>query len=585
MRSTGWLVIVALAACGDNEDNEVDGPPTIAPLALTTAEDTPVTGTVDAHDARGAILAIELGTAQHGSVTTINNVVTYTPTANYSGNDSISVHVSDGTKTADATIEITITPVNDPPIAGDVSLAAQEDTPLVTAQSTLIAAASDIESDLLTISAVGTALHGTVAITGSDVTFTPDHDYNGPASYKFTVSDGNATSIGTVSIAVGGQNDPPLAVDDTASTPEDIALVIAGTVLTVNDTDTENQTLTVTAVANPTHGTVALDAGTVTFTPEANFDGTTAGFDYTISDGSLTDIGHVTVTVTPIDDGPTADDDTLDGTEDTPQTILGTTLTANDIDIDSATLTVTAAGNATHCTVSVSGGNVTFTPESNFSGTATFEYTVSDGTLTDVGLVTVSVAPVDDAPVAVDDSVPGSEDTPQTILGATLLVNDTDIEGDTLTITAVGNATNCTVNLTGGNVSFTPASNFNGPATFEYTISDGSKTDVGLVTVAVAPVNDGPLAVDDTDSTELNTIIQIQTTTLLTNDNDIDGPALSVVSVQNAQHCIADLVGTTITLTPETDFIGTATFEYVVSDGEFSDVGQVTVVHHRRVRR
>lgn len=567
-------MIVALAACGDNAAKE--GPPTIAALALTTAEDTPVTATVDAHDARGAALAIELGTPKHGTVAHVNSVVTYTPEANYNGSDSISVHVSDGAQTADATIDITITAVNDPPVAGDVMLAAAEDTPLVTAQSTLIAAASDVDADHLTISEVSSAVHGTVAITGSDVTFTPEHNFNGAASYQFAVSDGTAVSTATVSITVGGVNDPPVAVDDTLTTPEEVPLVVAGTVLTANDTDAESQTLTVTAVANPTHGTVALDAGTVTFTPDANFDGA-AGFDYTVSDGAATGGGHVTVTVTDVNDAPLAVDDALNGTEDTVQTIPGATLTANDTDIDSTILTVTAVGNAAHCTVSVSDGNVTFTPEPNFNGAATFEYTVSDGTLTDIGLVTVSVAAVDDAPSAVADALIGSEDTAQTILGTALTANDTDIEGDALTVTAVGNATHCTVTVTGGDVSFTPDPDFAGDATFEYTVSDGTLTAVGRVTVAVAPVDDGPVAVDDLATTEANLELPIATATLVANDIDIDGPALSVAAVQNPQHGTAVLVGTTITFTPEADFIGDATFEYVVTDGLLTDVGQVTV--------
>lgn len=91
-------------------------------------------------------------------------------------------------------------------------------------------------------------------------------------------------------------NTPPVAVDDSLSTPQNQALVVAESVLTANDIDTDP--LTVTAVSNPTNGTVGLVSGTITFTPDTNFTGI-AGFDYTVSDGTATDTGRVTVTVTP----------------------------------------------------------------------------------------------------------------------------------------------------------------------------------------------------------------------------------------------------------------------------------------------
>ncbi len=90
---------------------------------------------------------------------------------------------------------------------------------------------------------------------------------------------------------------------------------------------------------------------------------------------------------------------------------------------------------------------MTFTPAANYTGAASFEYTVSDGALTDTGLVTVTVTGANDAPVAVDDVATTPEDTAVAIAAATLLANDTDLDGDTLTVTAVGTAVNGTVSL------------------------------------------------------------------------------------------------------------------------------------------
>lgn len=476
---TLFMMGIVLAACNDGDPD-----PIVTVPKLTTAEDASVTGQVDARDGDGNVLAFELGTPQHGSVTQANNVVTYTPAANYNGTDSILVHVSDGMKTADATIEITVTPVNDPPVAGAVSLAAKEDMPLVTAQAMLIGAASDLDGDSLTISGVRNAMHGMVAITGSDVTFIPDPEFSGAASYEFMVSDGKATSLATVSIAVGGLNDPPVAIGDTATTLPDMPLVIPAADLAKNDTDVEGQTLAVTEVSNPVNGMVELKDGAVTFTPGQHFIGI-ATFDYKVSDGADTAVGQVTVTV---DHPPAVVDDSDTTPEDMPLVVPAADLANNDTDVDGQTLTVTQVSNPTHGTVELKDGTVTFTPDANFNGDATFDYQVSDGIATAVGHATVTVMPVNDPPGAVADALTGTVDTTQMIPGTILTTNDTDIDSDPkmLAVAAVDKGNHCTVTVSDGVVTFIPEAGFTGDATFEYTVSDGTDTATGQVTVTVS---------------------------------------------------------------------------------------------------
>ena len=187
-----------------------------------------------------------------------------------------------------------------------------------------------------------------------------------------TVSDGNQTVTGpTWSFTTAATGTPPAAGDSTASTSEDTAVTVTQAALLANDTDPDSNPLTVIAASNATNGTAVSNAnGSVTFTPAANFNGT-AGFDYTVSDGLLTDIGHVTVTVTPVNDAPVAVDDTATTSEDTAITVTQTTMVANDTDVEGSTRTVTAASNATGGTaVRQSNGSVIFTPTANFSGTA-----------------------------------------------------------------------------------------------------------------------------------------------------------------------------------------------------------------------
>src|SRR6185436_2106059 len=210
-----------------------------------------------------------------------------TPAANYNGPDSFTVAVSNGVGQASAQIDITVRPVNDPPTAVADSFAATEDTPLVRTVAALLMNDSDIDGDTLTVTSVQSPRNGTVSMVGTDVTFTPAANFNGMASFQYTVSDGKATSTTTVMINVGGANDAPVATDDAATTAEDTAASIAAATLVTNDTDPDGQTLTVMAVGNPTNGTVSLNGNMITFTPNANFNGA-ASFEYTVTDGAAT---------------------------------------------------------------------------------------------------------------------------------------------------------------------------------------------------------------------------------------------------------------------------------------------------------
>ncbi|HDM8162029.1 TPA: tandem-95 repeat protein, partial [Vibrio harveyi] len=157
----------------------------------------------------------------------------------------------------------------------------------------------------------------------------------------------------------------------------------------------------------------------------------------------------------------------------------------------------------------------------NFNGDATISYTISDGQLTDDTTVAVTVNPVNDAPVAVNDTVSTDEDTAVTI---DVLANDSDPENDTLTITAASvPAEQGTVTIVDGKLVFTPAENFNGDATISYTISDGQLTDDATVAVTVNPIQDAPVFTQD--SYEFNYDENIDENVVIgqVSANDVDG--------------------------------------------------------------
>ena len=161
-------------------------------------------------------------------------------------------------------------------------------------------------------------------------------------------------------------------------------------------------------------------------------------------------------------------------------------------------LTITEVSNAVGGTVAIKGSNIEFTPTADFNGTASFDYTVSDNGKTDTGSVSFAVTEVNDAPVATDDALTSvAEDSGKRMISFdSPLGNDSagpaNEFGPALTITAVGNAVGGTVAINGSNVEFTPDADFNGPASFDYTLSDGGLIDTGNVSFAITEVNDAP---------------------------------------------------------------------------------------------
>src|SRR6185436_14018846 len=540
-------------------------------------EDVPVTIQVrtndtDPDDDPLIIIAVTQGTK--GSVT-INNgsTVTYAPSLNANGTDSFTYTISDGHGGTDtATVTISITPMNDLPVAVDDAATTEEDAPVTV---TVLANDTDVEGDTLTVTAVTQGAKGSVTIdAGTTVTYTPNANANGTDSFTYTVSDGHGgTDMATVTVSISSQNDPPVAVDDEATTDEDVPVTIS---VRANDTDPENDTLTVTAVTQGIKGTVTINAGsTVTYTPNPNEDGPDS-FTYTMSDGhGGTDTATVTVEITSQNDPPVAVDDTATTDEDVPVTIQ---VRANDTDPDGDTLNVTSVTQGTKGAVTINAGStVTYTPNANANGSDSFTYTISDENGgTDTATVTVTITPQNDPPVAVADTATTNEDTAVTI---TVRANDTDVDGDTLTVTSVTQGTKGAVTINGGTtVTYTPNANMNGSDSFTYTISDGNGgTATASVSVTVNAVNDPPVTAPDSGSTRENVSIILS---VLANDTDIDGNPLTVPSVGLPAHGTASrLPDNTVIYTSAPNFTGTDSFSYTVSDGQGgTGTGQVTVV-------
>ncbi len=469
--------------------------------------------------------------------------------AGASGSDTFRYRVADGQGGADtATVRVTIAGRDDAPRAVDDAETVPEDS----GPTTIDARANDTDVDggPKTITGLTQPAHGSTVITngGDDLTYEPDADYcNAPGAepvdtFTYTLNGGDSA---TVSVTVTCADDAAVAVDDTATVTEDdsaTAVDVLG-----NDTDADGDAITIESVTQPDNGTVAITGvGTgLTYQPDADYCNTSGAepddtFAYTVNGG---DQATVSVTVTCVDDGPTAVDDSATIAMDAPATTID--VLANDTDVDGGPMTVTQVTQPANGTVVITNGgdDLTYRPDAGYcddDAPDTFTYTLGGGST-----ATVSVTvPCDVPPTAVDDTATVTEDAAATSVD--VLANDTDPDGGPMTITQVTQPANGTVVITNGgdDLTYQPDADFcNAPPgtttdDFTYTLGGGS---IATVTVTVTCVDDDPVAVDDSATvTEDSGATAVN---VLANDTDVDGGPKTISSASDPANGTVALTG------------------------------------------
>lgn len=414
-----------------------------APVASDTTEtvdeDGALTATLLATDGEQAALTYTVMTPPtQGTLTAFDSATgayTYEPAANYSGSDALTFEASDGFLDSNqASVTITVNPVNDAPTADSFALTAQEDT-LATGAVT----GADVDGDTLTFSLTGTGTteQGGMVTMQTDGTFEyqPPANFSGADAFGFMAADASTSSApANVSIEVTAINDAPVAQDLSFTLLEGESLT---NLLVATDEEGDALTYTLTETSgNTLNGEVTLQAnGLFTYTPkEPDFYGTDS-FKYTATDGALqSNVATVMLTIQNVNDAPTATEMTFSTDED-----LILTGTLQGIDPEADNLIFAAEFQPLNGILTVQpGGNFTYAPGANFSGTDAFTFLVNDGLDSSApARVTITVNPINDVPKFI---APTPEGTLGGVAGETLSfgVAAEDADGDALTYDVSG---------------------------------------------------------------------------------------------------------------------------------------------------
>lgn len=569
------IVMNAIADVTGNEDQAVSF--TFASDAFVDVDGDPLT--------YSAVLAI--GDPLPSWLTFDGSQFSGEPPANFNGVLVITVMATDGIATAAQQFSLTITAQNDAPVVAQ-ALADQNSFEDQGISITLPQGAfADVDGDTLSLSAKlasGDALPSWLTFANGHFTGTPPANFNGMLDIAVTANDGALTVSDVFRLTIESVNDAPvvsLALAD-ASVAEDTAIDITLPLGTFADIDGDTLALSARldgGGALPTW--LSFANGRFTGTPPLDFNGF-VDLEVIASDGSLSASDIFRLTITPVNDVPVVAIALVDRTSPEDTAIDFTVPAGSFADVDNATLIYSAriaGGSALPSWLNFdpSAGRFTGTPPLNFNGFVDIEVTASDGTLSTSDVFRLSVTPVNDAPVVAIALVDRSSAEDGAIDFTLPAGSFTDLDNAALTYTALlatGAALPSWLNFNSAAQRFTgtPPANFNGFIDVRVAASDGALSVTDDFRLTITPVNDAPVAVNDSGFTTTGgSSLVIQPATLLANDNDPDGNALNITAVSNA-------IGGTVSLnaqghvvfTANAGYQGTGSFSYTVSDGSLT---------------
>jgi VCBS repeat-containing protein len=538
------------------------------------------------------ITAILVSGPAHASSFTFNSdgSFTYVHDGSETISDSFTYKASDGSSESNvATVNITITPVNDAPVANDDNATVAEGGTFNYAPPGVLSNDTDPDGPALTAVLVSGPSHASSFVLNANGSYTYVHDGSETLSDSFTyqASDGSALSnVATVHITITPVNDAPVANNDNYSVAEGGTLAPAAPGVLGNDTDSDSPTLTAVLVSGPAH------ASSFTLNADGSFnyvhDGSETSsdsFTYQASDGSLfSNIATVNITVTAVNDAPVAVDDAYVVAEGGTLNPAAPGVLFNDTDVDSPSLTAIVVSGPAHASSFSLNANGSFNYVHDGSETLSdsFTYKANDGSAnSNTATVNIVITPVNDAPTAVNDAYSVNEGGSLSVNAPGVLGNDTDPDGPTISAILVSGPANAASFIFNADGSFSYV--HNGSETisdsFAYKANDGLvDSNVATVNITINPVNDAPVAVADAYSVNEGGTLNVTAPGVLTNDSDVDSPSITAVLVSGPAHAAAFSLNADGSFNYAHDGSETTfdSFQYKANDGSL-DSNSVTV--------
>ena len=501
----------------------------------------------------------------------------FAPNENFNGDVSFSFDVSDGTDTVSANIDVSVTPENDPPVAGSTSYTVNEDNSITISDAQLLATSSDIEGDVSIDSVTYSGSDGVLEINGNGTyTFSPNENFSGEIALDVVVADEEgATDATTAGINVLEVNDPPVAGPTSYTIDEDSVLTFSESQVLLNASDVEGDVELVGISYDGPEGIFSVNGdGTCSFAPNENFNGQVQ-LDVTIRDEDGAEVETViNVDVLPINDAPVSGNLAYNVNEDGSITLSQEQLLSQASDVEGEDLTasdLTVGGDAT--VVANDDGSFTITPDANFNGDIDIQFNITDGTDTVQATADLTVNPVNDLPVPQDQQFSIAEDGTLQFTDADLLTGATDIDGDDLTVEGISytGGDGVLTDHGDGTYTFAPNENFNGDVNFSFDVSDGTETVSANIDVSVTPENDPPVAGSTSYMVNEDNAITISDEQLLANSSDVEG-AVSIDSVtySGTDGVFQDNGDGSYTFLPNENFSGDISLDVIVADEDGS---------------
>ena len=444
----------------------VNDPPTSTTASIITIENMTsagVTPTVKDIDSGETFTFTILTQPSSGAAYIQSNQLYYQPALNFTGSDSFTYRAFDsGNAHVDGTATVIVSEdgENTDPVADNQSVIAQEDI-----AEPIILTGSDLDGDDLSYSIVSAPSNGALTGTPPNVTYLSALNFDDTDSFTFKINDGTSDSnIATVTITVTPVNDAPTETTAILITDEDTTS--AGVTPSVVDVDT-GDSYTYSVLTQPANGAAQVSSNQLVYEPAADFNGNDSfTFRATDSGGEYVD-GTATVTVSPINDPPTETTASITMDEDAVST--GVTPTVVDVD-NGDSFTFTIITQPLLGTAYALASQIFYQPAPDISGSDSFTYRAFDSGYEHVdGTATVTIVPVNDAPVADSQSVNTDEDS-----SISIILTGSDVEGDALTFSIITGPSKGALTGTPPNVIYFPGPDYNGPDNFTFKTNDGS---------------------------------------------------------------------------------------------------------------